>query len=84
MSSKLDKSLDEIAGAQRNNARRVRRGGKPAAVAGGVTKRTTTKPARAPGGAKAPAIPVSQQRGDSKIIVSNLVRVYSCASITSD
>jgi len=77
MASKLDKSLDEIAGAQRNNARRVRRGGKPAVVAGGVTKRNATRPARAGAAAKAPAVPVSQQKGDSKIIVSNLVCVYS-------
>jgi len=70
MSSKLDKSLDEITGGRRNNPRGSRRGGKPAVVAGGVSKKTATRPAKA---AARPAAPAVQTRGDSKIIVSNLV-----------
>ncbi|GAB7355960.1 hypothetical protein MBLNU459_g6592t1 [Dothideomycetes sp. NU459] len=75
-SSKLDQSLEEIAGSRRVNARRGRRAGaKPAAprVSGGVSKNTApkaTKPA-APRTGK-PAAPLPQLTGESKIIVSNL------------
>jgi len=72
MSSKLDQSLEEIAGTRRGGGARRggRRGGKPAApVAGGVTKRTVT---RAPKPATQTVTPALPSRGESKIIVSNL------------
>lgn len=82
MSGKLDQSLDDIVKTQRTN-RRGRNGGRrsgpggaarPAAAApvGGVAKS-----ARAPRGPRAPAAkpaPVVPASGDSKIIVSGLVR----------
>lgn len=72
MSSNLDKSLDEITGGRRGGRQgRSRRGGKSAVqVAGGVTKRTAVKASK-PATQTAPTGP--QPRGESKIIVSNLV-----------
>ncbi|KAF1347976.1 hypothetical protein BDV97DRAFT_370842 [Delphinella strobiligena] len=67
MSSKLDQSLDEIAGSRRATARRQRTG-KPRVSTGGVTKNTAQKAAK-------PAPPAPRpvpSTGDSKIIVSNL------------
>ncbi|CAD0089458.1 unnamed protein product [Aureobasidium mustum] len=78
MSSKLDQSLEEIAGSRRNDARRTRRGGKPRVSTGGVTKNTAAaKPAggRQPKAAAAAAAIVGAAlpaTGESKIIVSNL------------
>ncbi|KAG9567071.1 hypothetical protein KCU97_g16543, partial [Aureobasidium melanogenum] len=73
MSSKLDQSLEEIAGSRRNDARRNRRGGKPRVSTGGVTKNAAAaKPAgRQPKAAAivGAALPAT---GESKIIVSNL------------
>ncbi|KAG8628451.1 hypothetical protein KVT40_004324 [Elsinoe batatas] len=73
MSSKLDQSLEEIAGGRRStrpNARRNRKSGTVAPV-GGVAKKTASKPAKAtPTGPRAPA--VAPSKGPSKIIVSNL------------
>lgn len=77
---KLDRSLDEILKDRRANARRPRRarpanGAKAAAPAaapvGGVKK--TTKPTKSAGKAAIPTGP-SSGSGESKIIVSNLVR----------
>jgi THO complex subunit 4 len=78
MSSKLDQSLEEIAGSRRNDARRNRRGGKPRVSTGGVTKNAAAaKPAgRQPKAAAAAAAIVGAAlpaTGESKIIVSNLV-----------
>lgn len=79
MSGKLDKSLDEIlstqrrtGGGRRNPARRTTTGRKPAtsAPAGGIQK--TTKTAR--NAVKPPPAKVSGATGESKIMVSNLVR----------
>lgn len=76
MSSKLDQSLDEITGGRRTDARRSRRGGRaPAPVVGGVTKKTAAKATKPAG--RVAAAPALQTRGDSKIIVSNLVRPSS-------
>ncbi|CAD0088820.1 unnamed protein product [Aureobasidium vineae] len=77
MSSKLDQSLEEIAGTRRNDARRTRRGGKPRTSVGGVTKNTAAaKPAgRQPKAVAAAAAAVGAAlptTGESKIIVSNL------------
>ncbi|KAG9523901.1 hypothetical protein KCV03_g466, partial [Aureobasidium melanogenum] len=77
MSSKLDQSLEEIAGSRRNDARRNRRGGKPRVSTGGVTKNAAAaKPAgRQPKAAAAAAAIVGAAlpaTGESKIIVSNL------------
>lgn len=79
MSSKLDQSLEEIAGSRRNDARRTRRGGKPRVSTGGVTKNTAAaKPTgRQPKAAAAAAAAIVgaalPATGESKIIVSNLV-----------
>jgi len=79
MSTKLDKPLDEIVTAQRRNSvrrrslRRTTTGRPPAtAPAGGVQKTA----ARANRGAAAKATPAKAAiaHGDSKVIVSNLVR----------
>ncbi|KAG9951739.1 hypothetical protein KCU85_g2663, partial [Aureobasidium melanogenum] len=77
MSSKLDQSLEEIAGSRRNDARRNRRGAKPRVSTGGVTKNAAAaKPAgRQPKAAAAAAAIVGAAlpaTGESKIIVSNL------------
>lgn len=77
-SSKLDQSLEQIAGTRRGNARRGRRAGpKPAAprVSGGVTKNTATKPTKASTArtASKPVAPRPLTTGEGKIIVSNLV-----------
>ncbi|KAH0370741.1 hypothetical protein KCU65_g2327, partial [Aureobasidium melanogenum] len=77
MSSKLDQSLEEIAGSRRNDARRNRRSGKPRVSTGGVTKNAAAaKPAgRQPKAAAAAAAIVGAAlpaTGESKIIVSNL------------
>jgi THO complex subunit 4 len=79
MSGKLDQSLDEIATTQRRGRRNPRRSAAraapvPAAPAGGVKK--NTKPARNAAGARAGPIKTGPVKGDSKIIVSNLVSVY--------
>lgn len=76
--SKLDQSLDEIAGSRRGNNRRQRTN-KPRVSTGGVTKSTAQKPAK-PTKASAPAPRAAQPTGESKIIVSNLVRIESIAS----
>ena len=83
MSGKLDKSLDEILSTRRQSARRGGRGRRvpnaartnassSAAPVGGVKKNTksakTTNKAAAPNGS-------AVANGDSKIIVSNLVRL---------
>jgi hypothetical protein len=78
MSSKLDQSLEEIAGTRRNDVRRSRRNDKPRTSTGGVTKNTTAaRPAgRQPRTANATAAIVGAALptvGESKIIVSNLV-----------
>jgi THO complex subunit 4 len=78
MSGKLDQSLDEIATTQRRaagNRRNPRRSAAraapaPAAPVGGVKK--NTKPARN-AGAKAGPVKAAVARGESKVIVSNLV-----------
>lgn len=79
MSSKLDQSLEEIAGTRRNDTRRQRRGDKPRVSTGGVTKNTAAPKTagRQPKAAAAAtaaivgaALPAT---GESKIIVSNLV-----------
>lgn len=74
MSSNLDKSLDEVIGANRTQ-RRQRRGGPKPAVVGGVQKKTAQKPAKGPKAApqKAAVAAPLPTKGDSKIIVSNLV-----------
>ena len=79
MSGKLDKPLDEIVSAQRRSATRRstrRPAGRPAinAPVGGIQK--TTRPAR---GAVAKAAPAKAAAvsGESKVIVSNLVRLFS-------
>jgi len=74
MSANLDKSLDDIVGSNRG-PRRQRRGGAKPAVVGGIQKQTAQRPAK--GSKAAPqkaavAVPL-QTKGDSKIIVSNLV-----------
>ncbi|KAG9681823.1 hypothetical protein KCU95_g16653, partial [Aureobasidium melanogenum] len=63
MSSKLDQSLEEIAGSRRNDARRNRRGAKPRVSTGGVTKNAAAaKPAgRQPKAAAAAAKPAGRQ-----------------------
>ncbi|GAB7346289.1 hypothetical protein MBLNU457_5012t2 [Dothideomycetes sp. NU457] len=73
MSSNLDKSLDEVIGANRG-PRRQRRGGPKPAVVGGVQKKTAQKPAKGPKAApqKATVAAPVPTKGDSKIIVSNL------------
>ncbi|KAI4745586.1 hypothetical protein E4T50_04035 [Aureobasidium sp. EXF-12298] len=78
MSSKLDQSLEEIAGSRRNDTRRPRRGDKPRVSAGGVTKnqaapKTAGRQPR-PAAAAAAAIvgAALPATGESKIIVSNL------------
>ncbi|TKX21946.1 putative mRNA export protein mlo3 [Elsinoe australis] len=77
MSSKLDQSLDEIAGGRRGPGARRNQRRKPAAAApaGGIAK----KPAGKPAGKPAKATPTGPRaaaalppKGDSKIIVSNL------------
>lgn len=80
MSSKLDQSLEEIAGSRRNDARRSRRSNKPRTSTGGVTKNTTTakstgRPSKAATAAATAAVPTLPATGESKIIVSNLVCV---------
>lgn len=74
MSSNLDKSLDEVIGSNRNS-RRQRRGGAKPAVVGGITKKTAQRPAKGAKAApqKAAVTAPVQVKGDSKIIVSNLV-----------
>jgi THO complex subunit 4 len=79
MSSKLDQSLEEIAGTRRNDTRRPRRGDKPRVSTGGVTKNTAApkNAGRQPRAATAAAAIVGAAlpaTGESKIIVSNLVR----------
>lgn len=71
-SSKLDQSLDEIAGARRVNTRR-QRGGKTRVSTGGVTKNTVQKGAKPAKAAAVPAARPIQPTGESKILVSNLV-----------
>lgn len=83
MSGKLDQSLDEILSTRRTSARRGRghrapATGKPAgfttaAPVGGVRK--TTRPTRMNARATVPTGPATGN-GESKIIVSNLVRPY--------
>lgn len=82
MSGKLDQSLDEIVSTHRRGAGRGGRGARrstrptrsaaapaaPAAPVGGVKKHT-----KARGGAKVPTGPSAGARGDSKILISNLV-----------
>jgi len=77
MSSKLDQSLEEIAGTRRNDTRRPRRGDKPRVSAGGVTKNTAApkNAGRQPRAATTAAAIVGAAlpaTGESKIIVSNL------------
>jgi len=76
MSSKLDKSLEEITGSRgRGGQGRSRRTGKPAAqVVGGVAKNKAAPRGPRASAAAAPVAAPLQTRGDSKIIVSNLVR----------
>ena len=81
MSSKLDQSLDDILSSQRksgNNRRRsTRRSSGPAkpAPAGGIQK--STKPARGSNNNKTASQPPRGVVGESKIVVSNLVRIDS-------
>jgi len=70
MSSKLDQSLEEIAGSRRASTRRQRPAAKPRVSTGGVTKNATQKTAKPAKAAVAAPIPAT---GESKIIVSNLV-----------
>lgn len=72
MSSKLDQSLDEISKIGRTNNRRQRGGKAPRTSTGGVTKNVAQK--AAPKTAAAPAARPIPATGESKIIVSNLVR----------
>jgi THO complex subunit 4 len=82
MSAKLDQSLDTIVAAHRKNARprRVRgktAGAKPAsAPVGGVKK--PTKPVKKVEKGSSPAVAA---KGESKIIISNLVRSFQSYSI---
>lgn len=76
MSSKLDQSLEEIQSASRkgagNRRRNTPRASRPTtAPVGGIGK--STKPARGAGKAT-PAGKAAPTSGDSKIIVSGLVR----------
>ena len=80
MSSKLDQSLDEIAGSRRATARR-QRSDKPRASTGGVTKNTAQRAAK-PAKAAPPAPRAVPNTGDSKIIVSNLVCTPTCYLLT--
>ena len=81
MSGNLDKSLDEILSTRRNTARRGRGGRRvpnaarksAAAPVGGVKKATKETP-RTSGRSSVPSGPAGGS-GDSKIIVSNLVRI---------
>jgi THO complex subunit 4 len=82
MSGKLDQSLDEILstnkGTRAGGRRSTRKTARPAAAApvGGVKK--NTKPAR--GAAAKPSTgKAAKPPGESKIIVSNLVRTYPLA-----
>ena len=74
MSAKLDQSLDTIVAARRKNARprRVRgktAGAKPtAAPVGGVQK-----PTKQPKKAEKASLPAFAAKGESKIMISNLV-----------
>jgi THO complex subunit 4 len=77
MSGKLDQSLDEILSTQRKSGGRrqsTRKTARPATKApvGGVHK--NTKPARGNAAKPAPARG-ARNTGESKIIVSNLVRI---------
>jgi THO complex subunit 4 len=82
MSSKLDKPLDDIVSAKRQSARNRRpsqrrsTGPKVTAPVGGIQK--ASKPARGAGAKPAPA-KAAAAHGESKVIVSNLVRV--CQSL---
>lgn len=77
MSSKLDKPLDDIVSAKRQSARNRRSsqrrstGPKVAAPVGGIQK--ASKPARGSAAKPAPA-KAAAAHGESKVIVSNLVR----------
>ncbi len=83
MSGKLDQSLDEILSTRRQTARRGRgrrapipgkmNGATATAPVGGIKK--TTKNTRASGRATVPTGPAAGN-GESKIIVSNLVRPH--------
>lgn len=83
MSGKLDQSLDEILSTRRSSARRGRgrrapntgktNGVTTTAPVGGIKK--TTRPTRTNVKATVPTGPASGN-GESKIIVSNLVRPY--------
>jgi THO complex subunit 4 len=78
MSTKLDQSLDSILAARRKNARPQRRARKVAgarvatAPVGGVKK--ATKPAKK---AEKPSVPTGPAKGESKIMISNLVSLQS-------
>jgi THO complex subunit 4 len=82
MSGKLDQSLDEIttsqrrasAGRRRSQRRPSARAAAPVAPAGGIKK--ATKPVRN-AGAKASPAQAGPARGESKVIVSNLVSIES-------
>lgn len=82
MSGKLDQSLDEIttsqrrasAGRRRSQRRPAARAAAATAPAGGIKK--TTKPARN-AGTKATQAQAAPAKGDSKVIVSNLVSISS-------
>ena len=83
MSGKLDQSLDEILSTRRKTAGRRGRGGRrlgtgtkatTAAPAGGVQK--NTRGAKAAPKSAVPSGPAAGN-GESKIIVSNLVRLLS-------
>lgn len=77
MSGKLDKSLDEIvstgrAGARRRGARRSGGAVAPKAPVGGIQK--STRNTRAVSSTKPAPAKLAGATGESKIIVSNLVR----------
>jgi len=84
MSSKLDQGLDEIISTNRSSRGRGRgRGGRrvaskaaPTGPVGGIRKSTRTA-AKGPARPAAPTGPANAS-GESKVMVSNLVRVSSC------
>lgn len=84
MSGKLDQSLEEItsstrrasAGRRKTPRRSAARANAVIAPSAGVKK--TTKPARK-AGAKAGPVPTGPAKGDSKVIVSNLVSLVDLA-----
>lgn len=86
MSGKLDQSLDEILSTQHKSGGRrqaARKAARPATKApvGGVHK--NTRPARAGNAIKSVPARGAKNTGESKIIVSNLVRITPVSVLDS-